>query len=68
MLEKYCDQATLELINKMLKVGYVDIHNLNDRAKYQAQGTPQGSILSPLLSNIYLNHLDQFMEKTLLPK
>jgi retron-type reverse transcriptase len=25
-------------------------------------GTPQGGVLSPLLANIYLNELDQYME------
>ncbi|HZC05799.1 MAG TPA: group II intron reverse transcriptase/maturase, partial [Ktedonobacterales bacterium] len=30
-------------------------------------GTPQGGIVSPLLANIYLDRLDQFVETTLLP-
>ena len=30
-------------------------------------GTPQGGVLSPLLANIYLNELDQFVEQELLP-
>ena len=33
-LRKHCDQATIELITKLLKVGYVDIHNLSDRSEY----------------------------------
>src|SRR6266542_1071261 len=30
-------------------------------------GAPQGGVLSPLLSNIYLNRLDRYVETTLLP-
>jgi hypothetical protein len=30
-------------------------------------GTPQGGVLSPLLANIYLNELDQYMETVLMP-
>lgn len=68
ILSEHCDQSTLELIRKMITTGYVDLHNLNDRTRYLIKGVPQGSILSPLLSNIYLNEFDQFVETILLHK
>lgn len=67
-LGKFCDQPTLELIRKLLKVGYVDIHNLTNRVNYNTQGTPQGSLISPILCNIYLHDLDEFVVKELVPK
>ena len=49
ILRDHCDQAFIELINKLLKVSYVDIHNLSDRSEYNKNGTPQGS---PYISNL----------------
>lgn len=68
IVERHCDQATTELIRKLIQAGYVDIHNLNDRTKYEVDGVPQGSIISPLLSNLYLNEFDQYVDTELLPE
>lgn len=51
------DRRVLQIIKAMLKAGIVGECERND------DGTPQGGILSPLLSNIYLDMLDQWMEK-----
>ena len=67
-LELYCDQAIIELIKKLIKVGYIDLHNLNDRSRYAVEGVPQKSILSPLLSNLYFHQLDQYVTDKLLPR
>ena len=66
LLKLFCDQATVELIRKFLKVGYVDIHNLNDRTEYSTVGTPQGSLISPILSNLYLHELDGYVMNELM--
>ena len=67
ILRDHCDKASIELINKLLKVGYVDIHNLSDRSEYNKNGIPQGSLISPILSNIYLHALDEYIVKELIP-
>lgn len=66
-LSLHCDQSTLELIRKLLKVGYVDVHNLNDRSKYNVMGTPQGSLISPIMNNIILHELDEYVVNEVLP-
>lgn len=52
------DEAFLALIWKFLKAGYLE--HWTWHATYS--GAPQGSGLSPLLANVYLHELDQFME------
>jgi len=53
-------KKTLKLIKSGLKAGYIEFGNLHNNLSV---GTPQGSILSPLLCNIYLNKLDKFIEE-----
>jgi nicotine oxidoreductase len=52
-------EKILRLIKSGLKAGYVELGNLHENL---SEGTPQGSILSPLLCNIFLHKLDLFME------
>lgn len=51
---------TLELINKAIKVNVYDA-DTKKLIKSEA-GTPQGSVLSPILANIVLHELDRYME------
>ena len=47
------DGAILRLIGKWLKAGVLE----DDRVVYPDKGTPQGGVISPLLSNIFLHHV-----------
>jgi len=49
---RVADKRMLRLIRKWLKVGYVE----DGRRKPQEIGTPQGSVISPVLANIYLHY------------
>ena len=66
MLSDYCDQATIELIRKFLKCGYIDFYNNPEKLEETEIGTPQGLLISPILSNLYLHLLDRFIVEQLL--
>lgn len=51
------DKRLLKVISQMLKAGYIEY----DIYKSDGKGTPQGGILSPLLSNVYLNDFDWYV-------
>lgn len=53
------DKTLLRLINRYLKSG-IELYGAYEKT---TQGTPQGSPLSPLLSNIVLDELDWELEK-----
>lgn len=55
--ERVSDGRVLTLIRQMLKAGYVEEGKLFPTS----QGTPQGGVISPLLSNIYLTSFDNKM-------
>ncbi len=56
---RIADESLIELIWKFLKAGYLE--NWQYNATFS--GTPQGSGISPILANIYLNELDGYMEE-----
>ncbi len=51
------DKRVIKMVQQMLKAGYIESGTLNDTKL----GTMQGGILSPLLSNVYLNDFDWFV-------
>ena len=59
------DGVLLRLIDKWLKAGVLEDGNIS----YPEAGTPQGGVISPLLSNIYLhNVLDVWFEQVVKPR
>ena len=56
--QKVVDNRVLALIENFLNQGVLD----GDKEWTPEQGTPQGAVVSPLLSNIFLDPLDHLME------
>jgi group II intron reverse transcriptase/maturase len=61
--DKIPDNRFLNLLQRLLQAGYLE----DWRYGPTPSGTPQGGIVSPVLANIYLNELDRFVGKELLP-
>ncbi len=59
LAEKVSDGRVLELVAMFLRQGVLE----DSKSWTPEAGTPQGAVISPLLSNIYLDPLDHFMEQ-----
>jgi hypothetical protein len=55
---RIADGKVVSLISAFLKAGYME----NWQYHQTYSGTPQGGIISPLLCNIFLHQLDEYME------
>ena len=64
LAETIHDNRFLRLVRAMLTAGY-----LQDWVWHETlSGAPQGGVASPILSNVYLHRLDQFVETVLIPQ
>jgi len=59
LARKISDGRFMELIRRFLKAGYFEFHQV----KNSLSGVPQGGIISPILSNIYMHEFDAYMEE-----
>jgi group II intron reverse transcriptase/maturase len=64
LAEKIHDNRFLRLLRNMLQAGYLEDWEWNATLS----GAPQGAGVSPVLSNIYLDRLDKFVETVLIPE
>jgi group II intron reverse transcriptase/maturase len=62
--ENIHDQRFLRLVRHLLESGYLEEWRFNTTLS----GCPQGGVISPILSNLYLDRLDQYVEHVMIPK
>jgi group II intron reverse transcriptase/maturase len=64
LAERIHDGRFIELVRRMLTSGYLEDWVWRETLS----GAPQGGVVSPILSNIYLDKLDRFVEDELIPR
>jgi group II intron reverse transcriptase/maturase len=64
LAEKIHDNRFLRLVRNMLTAGYLEDWQWHATLS----GCPQGGVASPVLSNIYLHKLDEYVETVLIPQ
>jgi len=63
--QRVTDGVIRRMINKWLNAGVLEAGNLH----FATEGTPQGGVISPMLSNIFLHHvLDRWFEAEVRPR
>ena len=63
MREKIHDNRFILLMDHLLRAGYLEEWYYHTTFS----GVPQGGVVSPILSNLVLTRLDEFVEQTLIP-
>lgn len=59
MEERISDRRVIKLVKQWLKAGVIE----DGKYEETEEGSPQGGVISPLLSNIYLNYMDRIWEE-----